>query len=107
MRPDVRQSDSLASLLTNFDRYGQEIAVVTRHGVRKTRTQYGALASLARRFSMLLRDCGIGKGERVVIWGENGADWIAAFFGCIQLGVLPVPLDAAGSAAFAGESSMT
>ncbi len=50
---------------------------------------------------MLLRDCGIGKGERVVIWGENGADWIAAFFGCIQLGVLPVPLDAAGSAAFA------
>jgi len=33
--------------------------------------------------------------------GENGAEWIAAFHGCIARGVLAVPLDAYGTAEFA------
>jgi long-chain acyl-CoA synthetase len=44
---------------------------------------------------------GIRKGDRVVIWGENGAPWIAAFFGCVLRGVIAVPIDAHGSADFA------
>ncbi len=36
-----------------------------------------------------------------MIWGENSAEWIAAFFGCLLRGVIAVPLDLAGSAAFA------
>ena len=34
------------------------------------------------------------------MWGANGSEWIAAFFGCILRGVIPVPLDAAGSPEF-------
>jgi long-chain acyl-CoA synthetase len=41
-------------------------------------------------------------GERVVLWGENSAEWIGVFFGCLLRGVIAVPLDAAGSSEFAG-----
>jgi len=44
---------------------------------------------------------GIGQGDRVLIWAENSAEWIAAFHGCLLRGVVAVPLDAAGTAEFA------
>jgi long-chain acyl-CoA synthetase len=37
----------------------------------------------------------------VVVWAENGAEWIAAFYGCMLRGVIAVPLDAYGTAEFA------
>ena len=43
----------------------------------------------------------IGMGDRVLLWGENSAEWIAAFYGCMLRGVMAVPLDAFGSADFA------
>lgn len=57
---------------------------------------------MAGRFAAELNARGIGAGERVVLWGENSAEWMGAFFGCLLRGVLAVPLDAAGSAEFAG-----
>src|SRR6185312_11408915 len=33
--------------------------------------------------------------------GQNGAEWVGAFFGCVRRGVICVPLDAAGSVDFA------
>jgi long-chain acyl-CoA synthetase len=56
---------------------------------------------MAGRFAALLAHKGIGPGDRVVLWAENSAEWIAAFHGCILRGVLAVPLDAFGSADFA------
>ena len=41
------------------------------------------------------------KGDRVLLWGDNGAPWIAAFFGCVLRGVVAVPIDAGGSTDFA------
>ena len=35
-----------------------------------------------------------------MIWGANGCEWIAAFFGCVLRGVVPVPLDDGGSVEF-------
>ena len=40
-------------------------------------------------------------GDRVLLWGENSAEWVAAFYGCLLRGVMAVPLDAFGSADFA------
>jgi long-chain acyl-CoA synthetase len=62
---------------------------------------YGHLASLCRRFAAELDTRGIRKGDRVLLWGENSAEWVGAFFGCVLRGVLPVPLDVAGTAEFA------
>jgi len=41
------------------------------------------------------------QGDRVLLWAENSAEWIAAFHGCLLRGVLAVPLDANGTADFA------
>jgi long-chain acyl-CoA synthetase len=37
----------------------------------------------------------------VALWGENCAEWIGVFFGCLLRGVIAVPIDAAGSNEFA------
>jgi long-chain acyl-CoA synthetase len=93
--------DHLATLLDDFRRYGGEIAVVRYQGNRRRVTTYGQIASLAGRFATLLTQRGIGQGDRVIIWAENSAEWIAAFHGCLLRGVLAVPLDANGTAEFA------
>jgi len=95
MRPN------LATLMDDFRRADREIAVVRYRGNRRRVTTYGQIASLAGRFATLLDQRGICIGDRVLIWGESSAEWIAAFHGCIQRGVLAVPLDAAGAADFA------
>lgn len=92
---------SLASLVEDFERHGLQKAVVAARGIRDQSITYAELATLAKRFAAELFKRRIGKGDRVVLWGENGAEWIAAFFGCVLQGVLPVPLDEAGSSEFA------
>jgi long-chain acyl-CoA synthetase len=91
----------LASLVDDFRQHAPETAVVSHRGVRSYRTTYGELACLAGRFSSELMRRNICPGERVLIWGENSVEWMAAFFGCLLRGVLAVPLDAAGSPEFA------
>jgi long-chain acyl-CoA synthetase len=87
-------------LLQDLERRGDDPAVVSKHGLRTVRTSYGQLARLAGRYSRELESRAITKGDRVIIWGANGSEWIAAFFGCILRGVIPVPLDVAGSLEF-------
>jgi long-chain acyl-CoA synthetase len=93
--------DHLATLLDDFRRYDRQIAVVRFQGVRRRVTSYAEIARLAGRFAALLAQRGIGPGDRVLIWGENSAEWISAFHGCMLRGVLAVPLDAYGTAEFA------
>ncbi len=91
----------LATLVEDFERHGKQIAIVSYPGNRRVATSYAELAALAGRFSHLLADRGIAPGERVLLWGANSAEWVAAFFGCVLRGVIAVPLDAAGSVEFA------
>ncbi|HEY2857628.1 MAG TPA: AMP-binding protein [Terracidiphilus sp.] len=93
--------DHLGTLVEDFTRYGREIAVVRYQGNRRRVATYGDIAHKARRFAALLARQNIGPGDRVVLWGENSAEWIAAYHGCILRGVLVVPLDAYGSPDFA------
>ncbi len=93
--------DHLATLLQDFHRYGREIAVVRYQGNRRRVTTYAEIAQLAGRFAALLEQHGIAAGDRIILWAENSAEWIAAFYGCILRGVLVVPLDAYGSPEFA------
>ncbi len=93
--------DHLATLIDDFRRFDREIAVVRYQGNRRRATTYGELARLAGRFAAFLAGQGIGAGDRVLLWAENSAEWIAAFYGCLLRGVLAVPLDAAGTADFA------
>jgi len=91
----------LATLLDDFRRYGRETAIVRYVGVRRRVTSYEEIARLAGRFAALLAGRRIGPGDRVVLWAENSAEWVAAFYGCMLRGVIAVPLDAYGTAEFA------
>ena len=93
--------EHLASLVEEFRRHSKETAVVAHRGNRRYATTYGELAGIAGRFAAELERRGIKPGERVVLWGENSAEWIGVFFGCLLRGVIAVPLDAAGASEFA------
>jgi long-chain acyl-CoA synthetase len=94
MRPN------LATLVDDFRKHGNDIAIVSHRGNRRLSSTYSELATLADRFAAMLVQRNIPAGERVVLWGQNGVEWIAAFFGCVLRGVICVPLDGAGSPDF-------
>ncbi|HET7104276.1 MAG TPA: AMP-binding protein [Terracidiphilus sp.] len=93
--------EHLATLLDDFRRYGREIAVVHYRGNRRRTATYAEIARLAGRFAALLERRDVLPGDRVVLWAENGTEWVAAFYGIMLRGALAVPLDAYGSADFA------
>jgi long-chain acyl-CoA synthetase len=96
-------ADSLAEFfLTNFQAHRDERAYGQRCGYRMEWFTYGQVLEMAFRFGRELETRGIGKGDRVVLWGENCAEWVAAFFGCALHGVVVVPMDDGASAEFAG-----
>src|SRR5437588_7849412 len=72
---------------------GDEIAFVYRRGFRTYRWSYRQVGQLACCFARELERRKIGKGERVLLWGDNSAEWVAAFFGCMMGGVVAVPMD--------------
>ena len=91
----------LATLLQDFRRYGSDRAVVSHIGNRSLPTTYAELAELSARYAAEYARRGIASGDRILLWGQNSASWIGAFYGCVLRGILVVPLDAAGDAGFA------
>jgi long-chain acyl-CoA synthetase len=91
----------LATLLDDFRRYGSDRAVVSHTGNRSLPSTYSELAELSARFAAEFARRGIVSGDRILLWGQNSAAWIAAFYGCVLRGILVVPLDAAGDPRFA------
>ncbi len=91
---------SVVEYLEDFLRRGRECAYVQRRGYRTERWSYRQVAEAAFRFARELEKRGIGKGERVLVWGPNSAEWVAVFFGCALRGAIVVPLDEAGTAEF-------
>jgi long-chain acyl-CoA synthetase len=78
-----------------------EPAIAFRRGYRMVRWSYARLFDSASHFAVRLRSLGIAKGDRVLLWGENSGEWIAAFLGCLFCGVVVVPMDAIADPAFA------
>jgi long-chain acyl-CoA synthetase len=78
-----------------------EIAYVHRRGFRTLRWTYSQLAELAFRFARELEARSIGKGDRVLLWGDNCAEWVGVFFGCMLRGAVAVPMDRIAAPDFA------
>src|SRR5579863_4762858 len=92
---------NLATFLDDFRRHGDARAIVAHRGNRSFGATWNDLAGLANRFAAELIRRRIPMGERVVLWGQNGLEWMGVFFGCLQRGVIVVPLDPTGAADFA------
>jgi long-chain acyl-CoA synthetase len=95
-------AESLADFLTtNFQAHAAERAFGQRRGYRMEWRSYAQVLDTASRFAHELQARNIGKGERVMLWGENSAEWVAAFLGCALRGVVVVPMDDGSSDDFA------
>ena len=92
---------TILDYLQNFQRHAREVAYVHRRGYRRQRWTYGDVLRAADRFARELEARGIAKGDKVLIWGENCAEWVAAFFGCLLRGVIVVPIDKIATPDFA------
>jgi long-chain acyl-CoA synthetase len=95
-------AESLAEFFTaNFQAHAHERAYGQRRGYRMQWFTYRQVLEMARRFARELEARQIGKGDRVMLWGENGAEWVAAFYGCVLRGAVVVPMDNGASKDFA------
>jgi long-chain acyl-CoA synthetase len=92
---------TILEYLDNFRRHAGEAAYVHHRGYRMQRWTYGDVLSNVYRFARELEQRGIGKGDKVLIWGENCAEWVVAFFGCLLRGAIVVPIDKIATPDFA------
>src|ERR1700676_436930 len=92
---------SLIEYLAGYGRHGCGIAFGERCGYRMARWSYIEVAGVAAQFARELEARRIGPSDRVLLWGRNSAEWVAAFFGCILRGAVAVPMDQGATADFA------
>src|SRR5579863_10214404 len=91
---------SLIDYLREYPRHGRSTAFVQRFGYRTSRSSYRDIADLAAQCAREFERLAIAPGDRVLLWGRNSAEWVAAFFGCILRGAIAVPMDQGATADF-------
>ena len=69
-------------------------------GFRVEQRSYRQTAQAARALAVKLRDAGVCKDDKVVIWSENRPEWVAAFWACLLVGATAVPVDYRASSDF-------
>ena len=92
---------SLRDYVESFLRRGLETAYLQPNGYRTARWTYAQVAETAFRFARELESRGLSKGDRILLWGPNSAEWVSIFFGCALRGVIVVPMDDAATSDFA------
>ncbi|HKW76165.1 MAG TPA: AMP-binding protein [Terriglobales bacterium] len=92
---------TLADYVPLFRAAGHATAFISTRGFRTQKWTYSQVAALACQFARELEARNVGKGDRVLIWGENSGEWAAVFFGCMLRGAVAVPMDKIASPEFA------
>lgn len=87
--------------LDQFERWKTGCAYVFPRGYRRERWSYQRVTDVAHQFARELAVRNITKGDAVLIWSPNCAEWVAVFLACAISGVIAVPIDDASSSDFA------
>ncbi len=85
------------------NKYKHQECLVFKKEYRTERYSYHELWKKAQQFSSFLRQKGIKKGDRVLIYCYNSPHWVFAYFGCLLAGVIVVPVDFNSQPSFAKE----
>jgi long-chain acyl-CoA synthetase len=80
--------------------YGPRPALQYKPGDETQVWTYNDLLERANRVAFRLKEHGIEKGDRVVLWAPNSPTWVASFFGMLRVGAVVVPLDVASGPDF-------
>ena len=92
---------NLLTLFGDFHRYDRDVAVVQRRGYRRESWSYAKLAKVAFICEHELKQREVRTGDRVLLWGPNSTEWMAAFWGCLLRGAVAVPIDDGATPDFA------
>ncbi len=91
--------DTLLDFFQDFAGLPQEFLIYD-DGFRSHHYCYDEVAAKAHAFAARLRDAGIGKDDKVILYGENRPEWIIALWGCLLEAVIAVPIDYRSSPEF-------
>jgi long-chain acyl-CoA synthetase len=92
---------SLVDFVGKYAANGNEVAIRHRRGYRMETWSYARIVQGANRLARELEFRGIGKGDAVLLWGENSPEWIISFFACLLRGAVIVPVDHGSTVEFA------
>ena len=67
--------------------------MVQQRGYRRESRTYAKLANIAFNCERDLKQRGVRTGDRVLLWGPNSGEWMAAFWACLLRGAVAVPID--------------
>src|ERR1700689_2734762 len=90
------------TLLDFFQDFGglEDEFLIHDDGYHARHFRYSEIAARARAFAAGLRGRGIGRDEKIILYGENRPEWIIALWGCLLAGVIAVPIDYRSSPEF-------
>ena len=76
----------------------RDVFVVHDNGFRTRTWTYAEIAAASHAFAAKLAGAGLKPGDKLVLWGENRGEWIAALWGARLASVVAVPVDYRSSA---------
>jgi long-chain acyl-CoA synthetase len=91
--------DTLLDFFLDFAGLDDEFLIYD-DGFHARHYRYREIAERARAFAAKLREAGIGRDEKVILYSENRPEWIIALWGCLLEGVIAVPIDYRSSREF-------
>ncbi|MGA2880903.1 MAG: AMP-binding protein [Bryobacteraceae bacterium] len=91
--------DTLLDFFDDFAGLNDEFLIYD-DGFHARHYRYREIAERARAFAAKLREAGIGRDEKIILYGENRPEWIVALWGCLLEGVIAVPIDYRSSREF-------
>ena len=91
--------DTLVDFFQDFAGQPQEFLIYD-DGFRSHHYRYDEISAKAYAFAARLREAGIRKDDKVILYGENRPEWIIALWGCLLEAVIAVPIDYRSSPEF-------
>ncbi|MBI4445314.1 MAG: AMP-binding protein [Acidobacteria bacterium] len=85
--------NSLLSFLEDYASAGNRPCLIFDDGFRLRRYSYRQITQAVEDFTGRLSEAGISPGDKVLFWCENRPEWIVAFWGCLRLHAVVVPID--------------
>jgi len=89
---------TLIELLGDIHRLGNREALRFNNGYRTWKLTYAELERQIAAVAAYLDRTELGKGDRVILWGENRPEWVSAFWALVARGIQVVPVDYRSSA---------
>jgi long-chain acyl-CoA synthetase len=91
--------DTLLDFFQDFAGISSDFLVYD-DGFRARSYTYADVAAKSRAFAGRLCEAGIGKDEKIILYGENRPEWVIALWGALLAGVVVAPLDYRSSPEF-------